>query len=66
VEDLLSLTVIGPDILQADVLATAAFAKGHGALELVERFQGYEAYAIRRDSTASWTTGFDVFTERAS
>jgi len=64
VDSLLSLTVIGPDIMQADVLATAAFASGEGALEMVERFDGYEAYAISPDNTATWTTGFEAFTDR--
>ncbi len=61
--DLLSLTVVGPDILVADVYATAAFAMGRAALDFVERQQGYEAYAIGPDLRATWTTGFAAYCE---
>jgi FAD:protein FMN transferase len=57
--ELLSFTVAGPDILQADVYATAGFAMGKAGLEFVERSAGYEAYAIDRYCIASWTPGFD-------
>ena len=59
VSQLLSFTVIGPDILQADVYATAGFAMGAGGLAFIDRLPGYQAYAIDRDLTASWTSGFD-------
>lgn len=57
--ELLSFTVAGPDILQADVYATAGFAMGKEGLEFVERTGGYEAYAVDRACIASWTSGFD-------
>ena len=63
--DLLSLTVIGPGILEADVYATAAFAMGHRALDFIERQTGFEAYAIAPDLVARWTTGFDAFCDVA-
>jgi FAD:protein FMN transferase len=63
--ELLSLTVVGPDIVVADVYATAAFALGARGLDLVERLPGYEAYAIDPDLRASWTSGFDAHCERA-
>jgi thiamine biosynthesis lipoprotein len=43
---LLSFTVAGPDILQADVFATAAFAMGLPGVEFVAGASGYEAFAI--------------------
>jgi thiamine biosynthesis lipoprotein len=55
---LVSLTVVGPDILEADVLATAAFAMGAGALDFIERRAGYEAYAVTPDLVGRWTSGF--------
>jgi FAD:protein FMN transferase len=61
---LLSVTVAGPDIVEADVHATAALAMGRPGLELVEALPGYEAYAIFPDLTASWTTGFDALCAR--
>lgn len=58
--ELLSFTVVGPDILQADVYATAAFAMGRQGLDFIEQTGGYEAYAIDRDHMAMWTSGFDA------
>ena len=65
-EAFVSLTVVGPDIVEADVIATAAFAKGEGAFELIGRFPGLEAFAIRTDNTATWTAGFDAYCESRS
>ena len=64
VTELLSLTVVGPDILDADVYATAAFAMGRGALGFVEGRAGYEAFAIDPDLRATWTSGFDAVCEK--
>ncbi len=60
VTDLLSMTVVGPDIVTADVFATATFAMGRAGLEFIERQDGYEAYAIDPDLRAWWTPGFDA------
>jgi FAD:protein FMN transferase len=56
---LLSLTVVGADIVEADVHATAAFAMGPGALPFIESVSGLEAYAIDHDLRGTWTSGFD-------
>jgi len=63
-DHLLSLTVVGPDIVPADVYATACFAMGRRGLEFIERTTGYEAYAIDRDLVGSWTAGFDALCEK--
>jgi thiamine biosynthesis lipoprotein len=55
---LLSVTVVGTDIVDADVHATATLAMG--SLDLVEALDGYEGYAIRPDLRATWTAGFDA------
>jgi len=47
--ELLSLTVIGPDIIKADVLATAAFAMGKAGVKFVDRQKGYKALAVARE-----------------
>jgi thiamine biosynthesis lipoprotein len=57
---LVSLTVVGPSIVEADVQATAAFAMGGRAIAYLEALPGYEAYAIGPDLRASWTSGFDA------
>ena len=55
-----SLTVVGPDILAADVYATAAFAMGLAGLAFIEARPGYEAYAIDPALRARWTSGFEA------
>src|ERR1700730_3619726 len=57
---LVSFTVVGPDILQADVYATAGFAMGVSGLEFVSRTTGYEAYAIDKTLRAIFTAGFEA------
>lgn len=57
----LSLTVVGPSILEADVFATAAFAMGPAGLEFISARDGYEAYAIDPELRAHRTSGFDAY-----
>jgi thiamine biosynthesis lipoprotein len=52
----LSVSVIGPSLETADVLATAAFVAG--SLELVEHTDRYEGLAIAADSTLLTSTGW--------
>jgi FAD:protein FMN transferase len=59
----LSFTVAGPDILQADVFATACCAMGTAGLEFVSHLAGYEAYAIDNQLRALYTSGFDALCE---
>ncbi|MFI5281769.1 MAG: FAD:protein FMN transferase [Candidatus Dormibacterales bacterium] len=59
----LSFTVVGPDILHADVYATAGCAMGAPGLGLVSRSAGYEAYAIDHQLRATYTAGFDALCE---
>jgi FAD:protein FMN transferase len=61
---LVSFTVVGRDILQADVYATAGFAMGASGLEFVSRTPGYEAFAIDRQLRAGYTAGFEALCER--
>jgi thiamine biosynthesis lipoprotein len=56
----LSFTVVGPDILQADVYATACLAMGIAGLDFMARVARYEAYAIDPQLRASYTAGFDA------
>jgi thiamine biosynthesis lipoprotein len=57
--DIMSLTVIGPDIFDADRFATAAFAMGREGIQFIERLQGFEGYMIDQDKRATFTTGFE-------
>jgi thiamine biosynthesis lipoprotein len=57
-----SLTVIGPNIYEADRFATAAFAMGAKGIHFLESRSGFEAYAIDHKGIATMTTGFDTYT----
>lgn len=57
----LSITVIGPDVLEADRFATAAFAMGEDGIGFIEAQPGLEGYLIGADRVAVQTTGFREF-----
>lgn len=50
-----SLTVVGPDVYEADMWATKAFVLGEDGLALLARMNGFEAYAIGHDHTVTTT-----------
>jgi thiamine biosynthesis lipoprotein len=55
--ELASVTVMGPDIIWADVAATAAFAMGGQGAEWLAREPGLECYVIGHDGKAMFTPG---------
>ncbi len=57
--DIVSLTVIGPDILEADRFATAAFAMGRAGITFLEQLPGFEAYEIDAFGIARMTSGLE-------
>ena len=61
--DVVSVTVIGPDVLEADRFATAAFAMGKGGITFIENLPGFEGYAIDAQGIATMTSGFAAFTK---
>jgi thiamine biosynthesis lipoprotein len=56
-DNIVSLTVIGPDVLEADRYATAAFAMGREGIYFIERVPGLEGYEIDSSGTARMTNG---------
>jgi thiamine biosynthesis lipoprotein len=55
-----SVTVVGPSLLWADVLATATFVRGRVAgPAMVEELAGYEALVVDRDGTLTTTSGLE-------
>ena len=56
--DWLSLTVIGPNVYEADRFATAAFAMGREGITFIENLPGCEGYAIDPNGIATMTSGF--------
>ncbi|HEY8285292.1 MAG TPA: FAD:protein FMN transferase [Chloroflexota bacterium] len=57
-EDILSVTVVGPDLATADAYATAAYAMGKAGPAWTARLAGYEAMTILADQTVLSTMGF--------
>ncbi len=57
--EIVSLTVIGDDVLEADRFATAAFAMGRDGIYFVEETPGLEGYLIDAGGRATMTTGFE-------
>ncbi len=56
-----SLTVIGPNIYDADRFATAAFAMGSGGIAFIQALPGLEAYMITDDKQAVYTPGLEQY-----
>jgi thiamine biosynthesis lipoprotein len=62
INDTVSLTVIGPNVYEADRFATAAFAMSKKGIEFIEKLDGFEGYIINKDGIATMTTGFEKYT----
>ena len=58
---LLSLTVIAPSILDADRMATAAFAMGKEGIAFIANLPDFEGYAVFANGMATYTPGFDRY-----
>jgi thiamine biosynthesis lipoprotein len=61
IEDIASITVIGPNIYEADRFATAAFAMGADGINFIEALAGFEAYMIHSNKIATMTSGFERY-----
>ena len=59
--EIASITVIGPNICEADRFATAVFAMGEKGIEFIESLQGFDAYMITKNKRAIFTSGFDAY-----
>ncbi|MEO8084555.1 MAG: FAD:protein FMN transferase [Ardenticatenales bacterium] len=57
-DEIVSLTVIGPNVYEADRFATAAFAMGRAGILFIEGLSGFEGYMIDADRHATFTSGF--------
>jgi thiamine biosynthesis lipoprotein len=60
--DVLSLTVVGPNVYEADRFATAAFAMGRRGIIFLETLPGFEGYMIDARAQATFTSGFERYT----
>lgn len=59
ITDIVSLTVVGTNIYEADRFATAAFAMGRDGILFIERQPGLEGYMIDSGGLATYTSGFE-------
>lgn len=62
-KDIVSLTVIGPNIFEADRYATAAFAMGTDGIFFIDELSGFEGYSIDKNGVATMTRGFNKYTK---
>ena len=56
---LLSISVVGPSLTDADAYATAALAMGRQGVRWIAEHDGYGAFGITRDGRAIWTSVVD-------
>jgi len=61
-DDVVSLTVVGPNIYEADRFATAAFAMGRGGVTFIEQLPAFDGYSIDSKGIATMTSGFEALT----
>ncbi|HEX9068985.1 MAG TPA: FAD:protein FMN transferase [Ktedonobacterales bacterium] len=59
--DIVSLTVIGPNVYEADRFATAGFAMGRRGISFIELLPGFEGYQIDTHGMATYTSGFERY-----
>jgi FAD:protein FMN transferase len=62
---IVSLTVIGPNIYEADRFATAAFAMGPSGINFIEDMEGLDGYMIDEHGLATYTSGFERYVSHA-
>ncbi len=56
-----SLTVIGPNIYEADCYATAGFAMGKNGIDFIEKLSNFEGYMIDHNGIATFTSNFNKY-----
>lgn len=56
-DEIMSLTVIGPNIYEADRFATAAFAMGEIGLSFIDSLPGFDGYMVGKNKVARQTSG---------
>jgi len=61
IKDIVSLTVVGTNVYEADRFATAAFAMGAKGINFIEQLKGFEGYLINKDGVATMTSGFENY-----
>lgn len=63
-DEIVSISVIGPNVYEADRFATAVFAMQKNGINFIENLRGFEAYAIGKNKIATMTSGFENYVEK--
>jgi thiamine biosynthesis lipoprotein len=61
-DEIAAISVIGPNVYEADRFATAAFAMGEEGIKFIGRLKGFAGYMIKNDRMAVMTGGFSDYT----
>ncbi len=61
--DIVSITVVGPNVYEADRFATPAFAMQRKGIEFIEKLTGFEGYMIDSKGIATYTSGFSKYVQ---
>ncbi len=61
--EIVSFTVLAPNVWEADRFATAAFAMGAAGIEFIEKEPCLEGYMISQDGIATMTSGFSDYVQ---
>lgn len=61
IKDIVSLSVIGPNVFEADRFATSVFAMGREGIIFLEKQKNLEGYIITSDGKAVMTSGFEKY-----
>ena len=64
-DEVASISVVARNIIDADRMATAAFAMGPNGIYFIEQLDGYEACAVMHDRTMIATTGWHDYEAKA-
>jgi thiamine biosynthesis lipoprotein len=59
--EIASISVIGPNVYEADRFATAAFAMGEKGIVFIEGLKGFEGYMVKNNQIAMMTSGFEKY-----
>jgi thiamine biosynthesis lipoprotein len=63
IEEIVSFTVIGPDVCEADRFATAVFAMGKEGINFLNKMPKYAGYMIDKNGVASMTNNFNKYSD---
>ncbi len=61
INEIVSITIVGPNVYEADRFATSVFAMGKAGIGFIERLPGLEGYVIDNNGIATLTSNFEKY-----